>query len=264
VQTGLLRGSEHGLVGGVASLAAGRAAIALSRGGAAKQYAHRDPNEDAAAFADGSGGVLLAVADGHWGCAAAELALATLLARFASPWTAAAPPGAQAHWRDAARDALVALNDEIRRRLAAGVADWPRTTLALALVRPAEDWLGVASLGDSHAFRVDARGGADLADEAAPAFLGDAPERVARGIRAEAHRLAGTRALVLATDGLSERGIGVADPAAAVAECAAAAARAAPELRPLELARAVVERALAAQREQGAGDNVATAAIWIG
>jgi hypothetical protein len=38
---------------------------------------------------------------------------------------------------------------------------------------------------------------------------------------------------------------------------------AAPELRPLEAARALVEAALDAHRAQGAGDNVAAAVYWI-
>src|SRR5262249_52635469 len=51
MRTGLLRGREHLLLGAVAALAERRVAIALSRGGASKNYSHRDPNEDACAFA---------------------------------------------------------------------------------------------------------------------------------------------------------------------------------------------------------------------
>jgi serine/threonine protein phosphatase PrpC len=71
------------------------------------------------------------------------------------------------------------------------------------------------------------------------------------------------RAIVLATDGLSEVGIGLADPAAAVAEIVAGAASRAADLRPLETAREVVEAALAAHRENQAGDNAAAGVVWF-
>ena len=74
--------------------------------------------------------------------------------------------------------------------------------------------------------------------------------------------LSGTRAVVLVTDGLSEQGIGVAVPQAAVAECAEAAARGKPELQPLAVARGLVERALAEHRRNHSGDNVAVAVAW--
>ena len=64
------------------------------------------------------------------------------------------------------------------------------------------------------------------------------------------------------TDGLSEDGIGVKDPGAAVGAAALAAAQADAALRPSVLARAVSEAALAAQREQQAGDNVGVAVWW--
>ena len=68
---------------------------------------------------------------------------------------------------------------------------------------------------------------------------------------------------VLATDGLSERGIGVEAPAAAVADAVDRAGRTDEPVRPLEAARGTVETALAAQRAQGAGDNVASAVAWL-
>ena len=72
------------------------------------------------------------------------------------------------------------------------------------------------------------------------------------------------RALVLATDGISEPGIGLADPAAVIAACAADCERRQPDLRPLGIARGLVEQALEAQRDQRAGDNIATAVAWLG
>ena len=76
--------------------------------------------------------------------------------------------------------------------------------------------------------------------------------------------LAGTQALVLVTDGLSERGIGVADPARAVADALAAARAEKSDLRPLHACKGVTEAAMEAQRRNNAGDNIATALLWLG
>jgi hypothetical protein len=67
----------------------------------------------------------------------------------------------------------------------------------------------------------------------------------------------------LATDGLSERGIGVQDPEAAVERSLADAREAALELRPLESVRSLVNTAVTAHRRQRAGDNVAAAVVWL-
>ncbi|MCH8889930.1 MAG: hypothetical protein IH827_02440, partial [Myxococcales bacterium] len=77
----ILRGSESQIIGGVSVVSEGSAAISLSQGGFKKRYSHTDPNEDAAAFALGEAGVLLAVADGHNGCNAAESAIDELMLR---------------------------------------------------------------------------------------------------------------------------------------------------------------------------------------
>ena len=82
-------------------------------------------------------------------------------------------------------------------------------------------------------------------------------------MRADVIPLEGVRAIVLATDGLSEQGIGVADPGAAVAEALHQAEATAPELRAACAARRVAERALASHREQRSGDNLACAVVWI-
>ena len=76
--------------------------------------------------------------------------------------------------------------------------------------------------------------------------------------------LADIHAVVLATDGLSEHQIGVQDPAATVAAAVASAAASDPDLRALEASRTVTEAALAAQRANQAGDNIATAVLWLG
>ena len=75
----------------IATIAEGRCAIAISRGGARKTYRHKHLNEDVAAFITGDGGSLVAVADGHSGCEASETAVTTLAERHAPRWTAQPP-----------------------------------------------------------------------------------------------------------------------------------------------------------------------------
>ena len=87
----LLRGRDHLELGAIGVVSEGAVAIAISKGGALKNYQHTDPNEDAAAFAVGAGGILVAVADGHNGSEGAEIALEHLLGDCASAWTAARP-----------------------------------------------------------------------------------------------------------------------------------------------------------------------------
>lgn len=245
----------------------GPAAIAISRGGHAKSYAHLDPNEDAAGFALGPGGWLAAVADGHRGFEAAEAALDHLLEHPAPQWTA--PGGvSRASWPRHALAALCDANAQVRRERR-DPERGARTTLALALLLPEEDALCWASIGDSHCFRVGPEGARDLAEggpaASRPSFLGheeESPESLAEKCRIGSEALDATHAVVLATDGLSERGVGLRDPAKAVAEEAQRAAAAAPDLRPLELARGLAQAAVAAQRRRRSGDNVAVAALW--
>jgi serine/threonine protein phosphatase PrpC len=266
VRTGLLRGSEHTDLGAVAALAEGSCAIALSRGGYAKGYRHRDANEDAVAFALGPAGALLAVADGHGGHEAAELALELLCAGFGEAWTGA---GALAPWAHSAGEALASLHGAIvERGLGESGNPEARSTLALALARPRDDLLAFASVGDSHVFVAEAARAFDLAAARGgePVYLGspalDPGELVARALIG-AGPLAGARALALATDGLSERGIGVPAPEHAVLDSLARARRADAGLRPLETARCLVECALAAHRRNRSGDNVAAAVLIV-
>jgi hypothetical protein len=69
--------------------------------------------------------------------------------------------------------------------------------------------------------------------------------------------------VVLASDGLYEPGIGVADPEAEISHAVHEAARAGSDAA-RALARGVVERALAVQRTRRSGDNVAAAVLWLG
>jgi serine/threonine protein phosphatase PrpC len=267
VTWGVLRGRDQTALAQVAALGEGEAAVALSRGGAPKRYRHREPNEDCAGFRRGPGGVLLAVADAHEGCAASELALDALLLACGEDWTAEAAPALP--WPELAGRAAAAAHRAVLARAAGGGEAGSRSTLAFALARPAQGLLAWASLGDSHVFLAGAQGAEELGPgrDDATWFIGApqrTPEEIAARLRSGSRALGAARALVLATDGLSERGIGVAEPAAAVAAAAARAARAAPDLRALEAARALVELALESHQKHRAGDNVAAAVAWLG
>lgn len=262
-----LCGADHRELGEIASVAQGTAAIALSRGGAAKRYAHRDPNEDAAGFALSQWGALAVVADGHAGCTASQVTVDRVLEVHADRWLAAAPVALDARFLGEALDVVLDVNAAILQATTGSDSDQSRTTLALALLRPGDGWMAALSLGDSHVFAVDAsrtRELVALGGERA-SFLGEPAydaSRLRKALRAEYVPLEGLRAVVLATDGLSERGIGVEDPGGAVAEAVHAAAGAASDLRALDAARGVVQRALAAQQRQRSGDNVAVAVLW--
>ena len=145
MRSALLRGRDHVELRSVAAEAEGPAALALSRGGAAKAYAYTDPNEDAALFATGPGGTLLAVADGHDGFAASELALDHLLHQPAAQWTAAEPLD-PASWERHAFAALLDANEAIRQEVEDSPTPRSCTTLCLAVVRPAQGHLLFAAV----------------------------------------------------------------------------------------------------------------------
>lgn len=269
----LLRGRDHVEIGAVAAESEGAVAAALSRGGALKRYPHQEANEDAALFATGPGGALLAVADAHDGEVAASATLEHLLRQLASRWTEASPLCAEA-WEPSALAALLELNDVVRR--AAAASDTPRscTTLSLAVIRPEEQLVLHANVGDSHLFQVGedtvtdrgVRSSSRTRRSLGSYFLGFGEETLdslASKSRIGSDPLTGTRAIVLATDGISERNIGLADPEATVARCVREASEASADLRPLCLARSVVERALEAHARNGSGDNVAVVSLWL-
>jgi serine/threonine protein phosphatase PrpC len=263
----VLRGCDHVLLGRVSALAEGEAAVALSRGGADKPYAYVDPNEDCTGFARGAGGVLLAVADAHKGCDASQIAVESLLDGFGAAWTGAARPATP--WPEAAARAVGDVHAEVLRRTACSANPESRTTLAFALARPGEDMVAWGSLGDSHVFLA----GRDAAEEVAAQrdppgwFLGAAqrePGEMGARLHAGSAPVAGRCAIVLVTDGISEQHIGVDHPDRAVAEAVRTAAAARPELRALETARGLAELAQDAHVTHQAGDNVATAVVWLG
>jgi serine/threonine protein phosphatase PrpC len=266
---GLLLGRDHTEIGAVAAESEGSVAIALSRGGARKLYSHHDPNEDAALFASGPGGVVLAVADAHDGEVAAAVVLEHLLANLAGPWTAAPPVGAD-DWERGALAGFLEINQATRRAAAQSQTPGSCTTLTVAVVRPEEGLLLYASIGDSHLFQArgtttidhGARSSRQTRRELGSYFLGwgnETEASLADKCRIGSETLASTRAIVLATDGISERNIGHPDAGAVVAQCVLEASSMPAELQPLRLARGVVESALEAHVRNAAGDNVAVA-----
>ncbi|MDG2334205.1 MAG: protein phosphatase 2C domain-containing protein [Myxococcota bacterium] len=260
----VLLGRRHTEIGNLASAAEGRAAITLSRGGAAKTYGHTDPNEDAVYFAQGEGGWLLAVADGHHGASGAEAVIQHIATELAPNWTGPADLGFDDRsWKECSLDVLHDCGRAVLRRAAElGTGPAP-TTLSLALVRPGESGLAWISMGDSHLFRA----GQDSLEELGWTSLGR-KERYFVGYEAASREgmrdrsdsgyqdLADTRALILATDGLSETNIGVADPARAVLEALAESEGADDEDRALGLAKHLSATAIQAHIDNRAGDNI--------
>lgn len=264
-----LLGRDHTHIGSIAAVAEGPAAIALSAGGASKRYEHTDPNEDAVAFAFGRRGVLLLAADAHGGSTAAETVVDHVIERCAPAWVdgdTQAPSAAD--WPQAARDALWRAHEAVRVAAYRPERQGSRTTLALALLRDGQ--LFIAAVGDSHAFAVDPSEVRDLGapPEPCPPRFWPGSESLTRQQLDERSVVtsvdaSGLRCVVLATDGISERHVGLEDPRAAVAEVASQACTAHPHLRALETARALLERAQAAHRENPSGDNVGVAALWL-
>lgn len=267
-----LRGRDHHRIGALALEGLGPVAVALSRGGARKTYDHTDPNEDCAAFALGDGGQLVIAADGHHGALGSEAATHALLTEFGARFTAATPPTTSADaWRELAFEALLRANRAVLEIAGQNGLRPAPTTLVLAVLRPEEDLLVHASLGDSHLFAIDPSGatelgGRDPAWKFTP-FLGYEEARrelLERYSRVGVRSLSGLRAVALATDGLSERGIGVADPAGTVHACIARVeAGTAADLSALRACRAIAEDAMDAHRRQSAGDNLACSVVWL-
>jgi hypothetical protein len=272
VRSALLRGRDHTELGAIGLVAEGPAAIAISKGGAQKTYSHVDPNEDAACFAIGPAGLLVAVADGHDGASGAEVTLRTLLEECAEAWTAErSPASSDEQWSEVACEALSTLNSAVLRDAAERRADAAPTTFSVALVRPREGLLLHASIGDSHVFEqreVATDLGWATLERSRAYFLGYESQG-AEGMREKSvvgcTPLAGVSAVVLATDGVSERAIGFADPARAVGEVFANAQRGEnPELRAAALSRGITEATIAEHQRNRAGDNIANGVLWLG
>ncbi len=263
---GVLLGRDHVELGRIAAIAEGSVAIALSRGGAAKNYHYREPNEDAVGFRCGPGGSVLVAADGHGGTEAAELAVEQVLETLGRSWIGSSTPGDG--WDSVARGLVDEIHTAVLASVAAGGNAAARSTLACCVIRPEQGQFYWASIGDSHVFRAALNEVIELTgdDEQATFYLGSPhhPEDAIRAhVRAGQASLADTHAMILSTDGLSEQGIGVDLPEAAVLAAVDRAMRLDAELSPLETARHLVEIALEAHRRHKAGDNMATAVHWL-
>ena len=269
MHTAKLCGPEQTQIGNHAAVGRGVAAIGLSRGGAAKTYRYRDPNEDACAFATSPAGMLLAVADGHWGWEGSQAAVLRLIETHAASLLATGDSGHSESWEATARTLLVDLQQQILRAGGHRGAKPPRTTLSLAIAFPERSLMNWLCVGDSLLFVVEEGGIHEIgAPVGAIHYLGspaDDAERLYAHARVGSRSLRDCRALVLATDGLSEPGIGVVDPAASIESASTSAARAEdPELCALETVRNLLEEVLSSQRRQRAGDNIAIAVGWLG
>ena len=144
LEIAFLQGPTCHTVGHVRAISLGECAITLCRGGAPKRYEHVDPNEDAAAFAIGSGGLLLAVADAHNGNESAVIAVDSVLSGASSLIGDHTPRDT---WPQTAHSAIVEAQTAILAAVTHGARDISRTTLSLAVIRPAEDWFGFAAIG---------------------------------------------------------------------------------------------------------------------
>jgi serine/threonine protein phosphatase PrpC len=245
-----LWGTDHTALGELASAAAGRAAIAISRGKHAKAYRYVDDNEDVAAVVAGPSSTLLVVADGHNGATASHVAVREVLAAFGN-----APP---AGLED---DEWVDLFERVNKVVIAGKglgSEQPssNTVLLVALVSAAGVSWG--SLGDSAL--VVARPGTERGrqlNREAMRFVGYPMSR--RALSGTMQRgtapLAPDEWVVLVTDGLSEF-VAPMRPADVVPRVLAKAAQQG-EGGAEAAAVAIVETAWSA----GAGDNVAAAVL---
>ena len=257
----------------MAAVGEGAAAITISRGGYRKPYSHTDPNEDAVCFAWGRHGSFAAVADGHHGARGAERAVDWLLRERAAAWTDedAFDSGA---WSDTAAAALQDVHRDLHLQAdELKVAPAP-TTLSLAVVRPADGVVLHASVGDSHVFLATSVGEAghvarDLAwattGRRRCAFAGEdyeSPELQPEQWVIGSEPLQDVTAVVLVSDGVSERGIGVDDPAACAAAGVEHGLGFGSDRQALEACRHVTETALESHRQNRAGDNVAAAVLW--
>jgi serine/threonine protein phosphatase PrpC len=261
----ILLGRSQVEIGAVGEQSGDGYGAALSRGGATKPYAHTDPNEDAVLAARGARGAVVAVADGHWGTRASEVALEIVRAAHLADFLDG-PERSADRWYQCVLHLVVAANDAILK--AQTDEQRSRTTFSLALARPADKLLVATSVGDSHLFVGSAAGVREVLQKTRRVtVLGHerwTPSQTERNARFDVCPLDDADVLVAVTDGLSEQGIGVEDPLAAVTSAVAATRSAPPAARAAQTARAIVDAALAAHVAHRAGDNVSAGVVWLG
>ena len=266
LRTAILRGHENHRIGFFDSVAETATAIALSQGGFKKRYTHSDHNEDSALYVTNGHETFIAVADAHNGYNASEDALDLLLDQFAPQWINEALCNAE-NWQAKALDAIAAANNAIIRDSMKHGKLHSHTTLAFALVRPAENFIGYASLGDSLVFQVTPRQTFDHSwSDPKAHYLGSDSES-ADSLRETCIcgtlPVDNTLAMVLATDGVSYPSIGVADPVATVNDAVKDATQAPEDQRAQQAAQTILNETMAAQIKNEAGDNIAAAIAWI-
>lgn len=237
----VLLGSGHAELGHVACTAVGaRLGIALSAGRFRKGYDHLDPNEDAVLAAGGGDAALLAVADGHHGCDAAEAAIAGVRAAAGDLLRLAADPGhAVRRALELARDAVAAAGSSWRGERSASA-----TAVTVWIAGP--DRMAAGGFGDTIALRVRNRRGRALSSPAGFLGAGGGEAAIGRAVRARS----GDR-VVVCSDGVTNF---LPEPWSAHAARVVAGAA-----DPVAAATSVVHAACTG----GAGDNVA-AAVWFG
>jgi hypothetical protein len=260
----ILFGRSHPELGAVGEQAGDGYGAALSRGGAPKPYPHTDPNEDAVLAARGERGALVAIADGHWGARAAEIAIETVRDAHLADFVGG-PERTADRWYQAVLHLVVTANDRILK--AHNEEERSRTTFSLALARPAEKLLVATSVGDSHLFVATPAGVREILQKTRKiTVLGHerwTASQTERAARFDVCPLDDVDALVAVTDGISESGIGVEDPLAVVTVAVTTARAADRTVRAQLLARAIVDAGVAAHVANRAGDNVSAGVAWL-
>jgi len=240
-------------------------AAAISRGGAVKRYGNSTSNEDGVLLAEGPCRSLLAVADAHGGPQASEMALNWLADYRVTTWVAKGTSIDK--WLVEAMDLFICVNDYIYRE--SQRASGSRTTLAVALIDPVQELVYAASAGDSHVFLLDPKGASALAvgPGAGAFFLGMGPQSradIGEACGASAVSIDTAEAIVLASDGLSTKGIGFTDPLGVVRKTVSAIP---PSDSTTKWAKALavelVTRTCRTQVDNQSGDDISVAVVRI-
>lgn len=255
----VLKGRDVVSIGKVVDAGSSQVGVALSRGGAEKNYAFLDANEDAVLALSHQGGLMLAVADAHSGSTAGEIALDWLMDHCTELFF----PMSLNDWAARTKRCFSAIDLAIcGQNESSGFQS--QTTLVVAMILPDKRQMYYAGLGDSHlmAFRDEdpqwLLGQAGNQEQ----FLGNSlqKERVVQAqLRTGVTKLAPQTAVTLATDGLSTPGIGFNAPLVAVGEVVSKARS--QDAR--KLARQIATAVCQTQAHNASGDNIGIAVALI-
>jgi len=261
-----LRGRRYGEFGSIGRIACTRSAAAICQGGAAKQYAHTEANEDSVLLAEGNFGVLLAVADAHGGATASEVAIDWLSKHCAERWTCSDMD--KNNWTSEALDCFSSINKVVLgERAEYGHAS--QTTLVLCLANLTRGFGLFASAGDSLAFLLGPRG-VQSAFDVTPSgdfFLGSIEltlDSLCSNCVVSTRHLEDIDAIILASDGISKKGIGFEEPSRAILDAMRSMpSDLAPQVVAMELADRIVEAARRVQKQNRSGDNISVACAVV-